>query len=101
MAYVNLTTTTTEVEQDAGHQVHWLVEMEAFPKPVIKWYRPGNEEIISSAKYEIRGDNKKTHLIINQVRLKDIGVYRLVVTANHATASKNFTLKVRGSSLKN
>ena len=98
MAYVNLSgPSSTSLEVNPRELVTWVIDIDAYPDPVIAWSKDGDENIIRQhSKYTVENGRTRTILTITDLELTDTGVYQIKVSAGDVIRTLNYTLRVIG-----
>ncbi|XP_043209365.1 vascular endothelial growth factor receptor 1-like isoform X2 [Amphibalanus amphitrite] len=85
---VNLQTDVQAFSLRLGDSVKIVVNVEARPAPVITWFDPDDAVIITDPqKYEVSHTTEQTILKILDLRLEDMGQYRVEAMASSNTSS--------------
>ncbi|XP_043268630.1 vascular endothelial growth factor receptor 1 isoform X2 [Venturia canescens] len=83
-----------------GDRIQWMVQVDAYPQPLLKWLSPRGHDIVGSwlsperSKYAINISSTMAILRINRLDLNDMGVYSLQATNAEQIETLNFTLDV-------
>ena len=78
-AYVNLWgPQKTQLRMDAGQSVVWVVQIDAYPDPLVTWSKDGDEDVIrQQSKFSVENSSQRSQLQIADVKLEDAGVYQV------------------------
>ncbi|XP_076382484.1 vascular endothelial growth factor receptor 1 isoform X2 [Megalopta genalis] len=83
-----------------GDEVEWVVAIDAYPSPELKWTNTHGDEITTSSstpeesKFSIDVTYGKQMLRIRRLDLNDIGIYSIQAKNQYKNESLNFTLDV-------
>ncbi|XP_076749941.1 PDGF- and VEGF-receptor related [Xylocopa sonorina] len=99
--FINLTTqdTVRRYQLREGDKVQWVVYVNAYPQPVLKWLNPKGQEIEGNwndedKKYAVKVTPTQTILSINHLNINDMGEYALQAINQDQIETLNFTLDV-------
>ena len=100
--FINLTPqdNSTHYRLRYGEKVQWVVNVDAYPKPQLKWLNHKGDEIVGSwefrekAKHAINKTLRSTSLRINRLNVNDMGMYSLQASNQDRIEMLNFTLEV-------
>ncbi|XP_076182482.1 PDGF- and VEGF-receptor related isoform X2 [Ptiloglossa arizonensis] len=100
--FINLTAqdTDTYYQRRYGDKVQWVVYVNGYPQPQLKWLNPKGEEIVGTwmapekTKYAINTTPFSTLLRINRLDVNDMGIYSIQATNHDRIEMLNFTLDV-------
>ncbi|RLU26184.1 hypothetical protein DMN91_002350 [Ooceraea biroi] len=81
-------------EKGNGDNVQWVVYINAYPKPELRWLKPNREEIVESQKYSMNTTATGTILKIRSLNVLDMGNYTLEAKNEYITEKMNFTLDI-------
>ncbi|XP_017764514.1 PREDICTED: vascular endothelial growth factor receptor 1 isoform X2 [Eufriesea mexicana] len=101
--FINLTAEAKDkhFKRKEGDYVQWVVFVNAYPEPTLKWLNTKGEEIVGNwdsvekAKYSINSTPYYTSLRINNLNIEDMGEYSLQATNQDKFEMLNFTLDVQ------
>ncbi|XP_017797835.1 PREDICTED: vascular endothelial growth factor receptor 1 [Habropoda laboriosa] len=100
--FINLTAQDNDrhYQRGEGDKVQWVVYVDAYPDPKLKWLNTKGEEIIASwdfaekVKYAIKSTTSSSILRINHLNIDDMGEYSLQASNADRIEMLNFTLDV-------
>ncbi|XP_034952110.1 vascular endothelial growth factor receptor 1 isoform X2 [Chelonus insularis] len=97
--YINLVPQNPEkhYQKNYGEKITWVVDVDAYPPPKLKWLDPKERVITSPWNDPKRGVNTtatSTMLRINSLTVDDMGLYTLVASVTDKLVTLNFTLEV-------
>ena len=68
----------TPLQLNAGESAVWVINVDAYPDPVISWAKDGDEDIIrQQSKFSVDSSRTRTVLRISDIELGDTGVYQV------------------------
>ncbi|CAK9796532.1 Vascular endothelial growth factor receptor 1 [Anthophora plagiata] len=100
--FINLTAQDTDkhYQRREGDKVQWVVDVNAYPAPTLKWLNNKGKEIVASwdsvekVKYAIKSTATTSILRINHLNIDDMGEYSLQASNSDRIEMLNFTLDV-------
>ncbi|XP_076244476.1 PDGF- and VEGF-receptor related isoform X2 [Calliopsis andreniformis] len=87
-------------QRNSGDKVQWVVDVNAYPQPYLKWLNPKGEEITGDwkfpekTKHAIQTTTSSTILRINRLDVYDMGIYSLQASNQDTMETLDFTLEV-------
>ncbi|XP_078051519.1 contactin-1-like, partial [Augochlora pura] len=100
-AFISLTTQdlNTYYKRHIGDEVEWIVDVDAYPLPELKWINTHGEEITKllkpgKSKFSIDNACCKPVLKINSLDLSDTGIYTIEARNQYKIEALKFTLDV-------
>ncbi|KAK7869106.1 hypothetical protein R5R35_006579 [Gryllus longicercus] len=99
-----VTAQKSKINSGEGETVDLACTVSGQPKPMLKWYKDGQEMEIGTSRFEVSANNNTYILRIKNLEKSDFGTYSCVAKNKHGIRQKNITLtgfpdipKYRGS----